>query len=330
MSSHNPTAHILWTGATGFFGKSLLRHLKTRSTVTELWHLLSRDPAKFEDRWPHLARQPHVHWHRADVMSLAELQLPALTHVVHAAADSTDTSHLTPLERYDQIVTGTREVLDLAVRCGARRFLLISSGGSYGLQPANIARLSETYNGMADPLQAQNAYSIGKRAAEHLCSLYAQRYGLEVVVARCFAFVGEDLPLNAHFAIGNFIRDALWADSIVVQGDGTTIRSYLYQQDLVNWLLALLERGRSGQAYNVGSDQGISIADLAHQVRDLVSPEKPVRILGTPQSDATPHRYVPEIVKIQRELGMQLSYDLESAIKATASIHKAQGSMGMY
>jgi len=74
------------------------------------------------------------------------------------------------------------------------------------------------------------------------------------VVARCFAFVGADLPLNVHFAIGNFIRDALTADALTVSGDGTPLRTYLDQSDLAHWLFTMLERGRSGEDYNVSSD----------------------------------------------------------------------------
>jgi dTDP-glucose 4,6-dehydratase len=256
-------------------------------------------------------------------MSLSELQLPTLTHVVHAAADSTNASRLTPLERYDQIVTGTREVLDLAVRCGAQRFLLVSSGAVYGRQPHDLLRIPETYGGIADPLDVSSAYSVGKRAAEHLCRLYADRYGIEVVIARCFAFVGEDLPTDAHFAIGNFIRDALRSDAIVVRGSGQSVRSYLHQSDLVDWLLALLWHGKPDEAYNVGSDAEISIRELANLVRDIVSPHKPVQVLGSSQADTGPNRYIPEIDKIKRDLGVCVTFTLEKAIETTvdALIH---------
>ena len=75
-------------------------------------------------------------------------------------------------------------------------------------------------------------------------------------------------------------RDALHGDSIQVAGDGTPLRTYLDQEDLAHWLLTLLERGRPGGAYNVGSDEVVSIAALAHRVRDLLAPGKPVEIRG--------------------------------------------------
>jgi UDP-glucuronate decarboxylase len=305
---------VLWTGATGFFGRSLLRYLGELGNAGSEWHLLSRDPEGFAQRWPDLAAVPNTYWLQGDIMTLSAGSGPPLTHVVHAAADSTSAAHLTSVQRFDQILAGTRRVLDAVVARGARRFLLTSSGGVYGRQPAGLETLPEDYLGMPDPMNPGNVYSVAKRAAEHLCALYAEEYGIEIVVARCFAFVGQDLPLDVHFAIGNFIRDALWGDEIVVNGDGTPIRSYLDQRDLARWLLALQHEGKTGEAYNVGSDQAISIADLAHLVRDLVSPGKPVRVLGKAVDNAERNRYVPNISKIGRDLRLRPSFSLEQSI----------------
>jgi dTDP-glucose 4,6-dehydratase len=314
---------VLWTGATGFFGRSLLRHIKDQGKGRSEWHLLSRDPQGFSQRWPDLAAVPQTAWHQGDIMTLAESHCPPLTHVVHAAADSTSAAHLSHLQRFDQILEGTRRVLDVAVARGAKRLLFTSSGGVYGRQPAALLAIPEDYLGMPDPLSSSNVYSVAKRAAEHLCALYAQEYGLGVVIARCFAFVGEDLPLDVHFAIGNFIRDALWSNEIVVNGDGTPIRSYLDQRDLARWLLALLHEGRPGEAYNVGSDQPISIGDLAHLVRDLLSPGKPVRVLGKPVDNAERNRYIPDINKIGRDLGLRPGFSLEQSIQNAAEALRA-------
>ncbi|HPB75772.1 MAG TPA: NAD(P)-dependent oxidoreductase, partial [Chromatiaceae bacterium] len=246
------------------------------------------------------------------------------THIIHAAADSTLGPRLAPLERFWQIVAGTRNLLDLGVKVGAKRFLLVSSGGVYGPQPPEVLALDEAWAGSLDPRQSANAYSLGKRAAEHLCALYQDDYGIEVVIARCFAFVGRDLPLDAHFAIGNFIRDALCREAIMVAGDGSPLRTYLDQEDLAHWLLTLLHQGRAGEVYNVGSDEVVSIGELAHRVRDLLAPSKPVRILGQADAGQGRSRYIPDIRKAQRELGLRVTIPLAEAIWRTgAAAHLA-------
>jgi UDP-glucuronate decarboxylase len=306
---------LLWTGATGFFGKALLRHLKEHGTGTFDWHLVSRNPENFILKWPDLAQQKNVIWHRGDIQRLIKEDFPPVTHVVHAAADSTNSSYMTALQQFDQIVNGTRQVLDLAVACGAKRFLLVSSGGVYGPQPPGVGALTEDFHAMPDPLNSRNSYGVGKRAAEHLCALYAEQYGIEVVIARCFAFIGEDLPLDAHYAVGNFIRDALWNEKLIVKGNGSPTRSYLDQRDLIRWLLALLFSGRAGEAYNVGGSDGISIADLAHLVRDILSPNKAVTILGNPGADESRNRYIPDIRKIQLDIGMRPVFSLQMSLR---------------
>ena len=161
---------------------------------------------------------------------------------------------------------------------------------------------------------------LAKRAAEHLCTLYRDAYGLEIVVARCFAFVGRDLPLDVHFAIGNFIRDALYADAIEVAGDGSPLRTYLDQDDLAHWLVTLLERGQAGQSYNVGSDEVVSIGELAHLVRDIIAPQKPVHIRRLPSGNAGRNRYVPDIRRARDELGLKVRIPLAEAIRRAGDI----------
>jgi dTDP-glucose 4,6-dehydratase len=208
----------------------------------------------------------------------------------------------------------------MAVRLQARRFLLTSSGGVYGPQPAEMAQIPEDYLGMPNTLHMSSTYGIGKRMAEHLCFLYWKTHGLETVIARCFAFIGQDLPLDAHFAIGNFIRDAMQKPTIEVGGDGTPVRTYMDQRDLSRWLITLAERGRPGQAYNVGSDIEITIRDLAHLVRDTLSPDKPVQIAGKITENIHRNRYVPSTAKARSELNLNLVYSLQDAIYESVGI----------
>jgi dTDP-glucose 4,6-dehydratase/UDP-glucose 4-epimerase len=160
-----------------------------------------------------------------------------------------------------------------------------------------------------------------KRTAEFLCAYYAHAHCLNYSVARCFSFVGPFLPLDIHYAIGNFIGQTLFESEIAVKGDGSPVRSYLYMADLVVWLLTLLLKGRNGQIYNVGSDQAVSIRDLARLVRDVVSPHKPVRVLGQSNAsvgNAVRNRYVPDIARARRELGLEVWTPLSDAIYLTA------------
>jgi len=317
MPSPSDTPRLLLTGATGFFGRALLRHLRAAPTRPHVVGL-SREPGRFLRDYPEFAAHPGLELVRGDIMDPASLEtLPAFDAVLHAATDSTLGPRLEPLAVFDQIVTGTRHVVDLAVRRGVRRLLLTSSGGIYG--PLRLGEpVREDHSGSPDPLDPRNAYSCGKRAAEHLCSLYRQRHSLECVIARCFAFIGEDLPLDVHFAAGNFIRDALAAPEITVTGDGRTVRSYVDQHDLAEWLLVLLERGQPGRAYNVGSGAAITLGELARLTGEILAPGKPVRILGQP-SALPPGYYVPDVGRVRDELGLVPRVSLEHAIRAAGA-----------
>ena len=315
---------ILLTGGTGFFGKALLRsRFSLKASSTSQIFILSRNPEAFLAANSEYSESPSITFLKGDIQQRDTLPWGhSFTHVLHAATDSTNGPSLTPLQRYDQIVDGTRNILDLTVATGARRFLLTSSGAIYGPQPADLAAIPEDWPGSPPLAELSTAYAQGKRAAEHLCALVGEQHGLETVVARCFAFVGSDLPLNVHFAIGNFIRDALTADAITVSGDGTPLRTYLDQSDLAHWLLTLLENGRPGQAYNVGSNEVISIADLAYLVRDTLAPEKQVKIEGTSQTGGARNRYIPDIRKAQKELGLRHTISLTEAIQRTGKAHQ--------
>jgi len=316
---------LFLTGGTGFFGKALLRHhLASVDPFAPQIAVLSRNPEQFFTEFPEFSGHPSITFFKGDIQQRDSLPWRhSFTHVLHAATDSTIGPSLTPLQRYDQIVDGTRNILDLAIATGARRFLLTSSGGIYGPQPADLAAIPEDWPDSPPLAEPSTAYGQAKRAAEHLCALVGEQHGLETVVARCFAFVGPDLPLNVHFAIGNFIRDALTADAITVSGDGTPLRTYLHQSDLAHWLLTLLEHGRPGQTYNVGSDEVISIAALAHLVRDILAPNKPVHILGQPNPGAARNRYVPDIRKAQQQLGLGVTVPLAEAIRRTGAAFQA-------
>ena len=316
--------HLFITGATGFFGRSLLRHMDALERVrVNPWRVtaMTRSKEKFLLQFPEFSRMPWLHFHEGDILS-GEWSFRTnieVSHVLHAATDSTPPADFSALARLDQIVTGTRNALEFAKQVNAKRFLLTSSGDVYGPQPSDMAKIPETFTGSPDSFDPRNSYGCGKRLAEHLCALYAAETNLEFVVARCFSFVGPDLPLDAHFAIGNFIHDALMGAEFLITGDGTPIRSYLYQEDLAAWLLKILTHGHPNSVYNVGSDQEVSIAQLAQLVRHLLAPSKPITMSQKtpPQSEAR-RRYVPDLRRAREELQLEISVPLDKAILKTA------------
>jgi dTDP-glucose 4,6-dehydratase len=307
---------LLLTGGTGFYGGWLLETLTAAvdrgldSQVT----VLTRDPAAFLRARPRLAGHPAVTLLGGDVLTLS-LPTARFTHVIHAAtAASAKLNSEQPQLMFNTIVEGTRRALEVARASGATRFLLASSGAVYGRQPPGITHLDETFQGTPVPGDPGSAYGEGKRAAEALCLEAAAAGGLAPVIARGFAFSGPYLPLDAHFAIGNFVHDALAGGPIRVGGDGTPLRSYLYGADLATWLWTLLSRGRAGRAYNVGSERAISIADLARLVANVLGVARGVEVAGTPIAGRPAERYVPSTRRAREELGLDEVWTLEEAV----------------
>jgi dTDP-glucose 4,6-dehydratase len=265
---------IFITGGTGFFGAWLLEsfvHANEALGLEARAVVLTRNPEAFAARAPHLARR--VELLQGDVRDF-RFPTGTFSHVIHAG--TTSGSPVEPGEMFDTIVGGTRRTLEFAATQGTRKLLFVSSGAVYGRQPSGLTHVAEDYEGAPDPLDAASAYGEGKRAAELLCGLAGRRHGFEIRVARCFAFVGPHLSLDAHFAIGNFIRDALRGGPIRVGGDGTPCRSYLYAADLAVWLWTILFKGAAGAAYNVGSEEALSISAVAKTDAGVFDPEPAV------------------------------------------------------
>ena len=307
---------IFVTGATGFFGIWLLESF---AFANKSWDLgaklvgLSRDPNAFYAKVPHLAQESSIALHRGDVRDF-DFPRGSFTHVIHAG--TTSSAPVPPSEMLDTIIRGTKRALEFAVAAGAKRFLFVSSGAVYGKQPSEMTHIPETYLGSPDPMDANSAYGEGKRVGELLCAIAHKEHEVETTIARCFAFVGPHLPLYAHFAIGNFIRDAMKGEPIKVK-DGSPYRSYLYASDLTIWLWTILFKGVACHPYNVGSDQEITIGDLAHTVATTLHGSVVPFSTSAPCLIFSPSRYVPSVRLSQSSLGLNVWIPLGEAIQRT-------------
>lgn len=307
-------ARMFMTGGTGFIGRWMLEAL-ARSGVDADVVLLSRDPAGFARKAPRLAERFALA--EGDITSFTAPE-GDFTHVIHAATDaSAELNAGDPRRMFDTIVAGTRRALDFAQERGAKRFFFLSSGAVYGAQPWEMPQVAEDWWGGPDPRDPKSAYGEGKRAAETLCAIYGRQFGLDIVTARIFALLGPLLSLDIHFAAGNFIRDAIAGRTIRVESSGEAVRSYLYAADLTVWLWTLLIRGEPGAVYNVGSEEAVSIAELARRTA-FVMRAPGVDILGKPDPGWNPGRYVPSTEAIRRDLGVLPTTGLNEAIRRTA------------
>ena len=321
-------ARLFVTGGTGFVGTWLLATLCAANRLHGLnLHavVLSRDPAAFARAASDLANDAAVELHDGDVR---DFTWPAgrFTHVIHGAACS-DAAYVAshPAETRATIVDGTSRVLEMCRARGVGRLLALSSGAVYrqggGRRLAEDDALCES-----DPEDAARAYHQAKLRMESLVLSAGASGGPSAAVARMFAFVGPLLPLDRHFAIGNFIADALAGRPVTVRGDGTPVRSYLYTADLAAWLVAALLDTRPGRIYNVGGQRSVTVAETAAFVAAAVSPPLEVRLLGAPVGGGGGGAwYVPDTARARDELEVEEWTSLEEAVARTIAWHRGAG-----
>lgn len=319
---------LLLTGCTGPFGVWLLHRLAHAVAHEGLrLHsvgLLTRRPGKVVSQLLcHLPPLPGLQLLEGDIAQVDRAGfLPS--HVVHGATTAARETFegASAISKFDTLVEGSRAIVRLCQVARPVSVLFLGSGVVYGQQADPNRWVDE--NCTQAPLTTDPGAGLaqGKRAAEFILSCAAAELGFALTVARCFAFSGPGLPLDVHYALGNFVHQALYEPRLRVMGDGTPLRSYLHLGDLAVWLLRMLAPVQQAcdrpRIYNVGSDSGISIAELAQTVAHTLSPRKPVDILGQPP-DPTQNIarsvYVPLIDKARRELGLDGWTTLSTSVR---------------
>lgn len=311
------------TGGTGFFGRWLLEtfaHANGRLHLGSEIVVLTRDPESFRRRAPALTAATGIHLHHGDVASFKWPDGP-FTHVIHAASELSVARPKDPIGLVEATLAGTRRVLELARSSGAKKFLFTSSGAVYGPMFPGRGKVSEGDLLSALPLEARGAYAEAKRLAELVTCIFGKEHGIEIKIARGFAFVGPFLPLDSHLAAAGFLRSVLAGEPIRILGHGQTVRSYLYGADLATWLWTILFKGRAEQPYNLGSDVPVTIEELARAVSSARAPGVEVQVLGRLQERETVDVYLPDLTKARSELGVEIFTPLPEAIQRTLLFH---------
>ena len=318
---------IFITGGTGFFGCWLLESLawvndKLGLNASAL--VLTRNPDRFRKKAPHLAAHPAINFHVGDVKDF-DFPIGNFSYIVHASNEALDyVKEQNCRLMTNHMIQAAKHVLDFAKICGTKKILFTSSGTVYGSQPPDMLCISEDYTGTRNIDDFRYAHGDGKFKAELLCSEYAKNYNIEVKIARCFSFLGAYLPLDSNYAAGNFIRDGLNGGPIILKGDGTPYRSYLYAADLMGWLWTILFKGESSRPYNVGSVEPVTIRDLAQRIALAFPNPMEVMIAKSPISGQRDEMYVPDTKRAQKELNLHQWISLEDGIKKTIKWYARQ------
>jgi len=309
-------AALYLTGATGFYGRWLLESLayaKARLGIRVDVELLTRSRDRTLDDLGGAIALLDATVTQGDVRSLRP-PVRIATHVIHAATSTTtaragtdDTRELRSI-----ILDGTRSVL--AHHTQSPRMLFASSGAIYGPQPPDLDTIGEDASLRARSDDPTQVYGAAKLEAEQLCIEAARACGGLCTIARGFAFCAPYLPLDAHFAVGNFLAAAAAEQPIEVRGDGTAVRTYLHGIDLAAWMWAMLVRGRHGAAYNLGGNEPVSIAELADRIANMAG--VPIQRASAPASTVR-SRYVPSVERARTELGLAVSIPLQETLERT-------------
>lgn len=311
---------LVITGASGFIGTWLtLSWVAARKKFNGTGRLLitSRNPGSLIPMSTVLDSDNSITAVPSDIRTFVIPKNFEDGYLIHAATPASASLNTNdPLGMLKIIIEGQQQVLSEAVRTNCK-VLFLSSGAVYGQQPLDLQQIPETWRGAPDVYNVDSAYHEGKRVAELMGNIASSKQGLHFVSARLFAFIAPFLPLGTHFAAGNFIRDAINSNEIEIMSGGGSVRSYLYATDLCSHLWALLVRGSSATAYNVGSNIEVTIKELANAVVENVNNSASVVIRGIDNS-VNVTRYVPSVEKMEQEITKSQTVFLKEALTRTA------------
>ena len=306
---------LLIIGGTGFFGKSILDAYKRG--LLSVWKIdkviaMSRNATKLKFDNPELVSDA-VELFDGDISTIDFL--PEADFVIHAAASTDASRYLSHNEQEKQnIIKGTLNYCRLAPKFHKNsKIVFCSSGAVYGYQSKQVSSLVEDMDlGSVELLdKVKKSYAYAKRDAEVAIQRLGAK-GLNTSIARCFAFVGRYLPRDQHFAIGNFIADGIAGRDIEIKSNKAVFRSYMYADDLVEWLMSLADNsGPECPIYNVASDKEIEIKELASIIAEIFN----VGVKGLKNNNfKCVDRYIPSVEKAGRELNLYNSYTLKESI----------------
>lgn len=303
---------LLVTGGAGFIGSHFVRLALKKFPELEITNLDLLTYAGNLENLSDLKNEKRHQFVKGDILDVSlttKLLSAGCDAVVNFAAEShVDRSILGPDAFIQTNIVGTQKLLDVTKKLGVKRFLQVSTDEVYGTLGDSGLFTEET------PLAPNSPYSASKTAADLLCRAYHHTYGMDVVVTRCsnnygpYQFPEKLIPL--------MINNARQNKSLPVYGDGMNVRDWIYVEDHCQGVLDALMKGRSGEVYNIGSDNEWPNIEIVKKLLHLLDkPESLIKFVADrPGHD---RRYAIDSSKIKKELGWKPLHGFEEGLKKT-------------
>lgn len=319
-------ASFLISGASGLIGKFLVDVLMYKNQINQLncqITAVGRNIAKAQERFMKYWKDPYFRFISADINLASILDLPEVDYLFHAASNTHPVQYATdPVGTITTNLLGTHNLLNLAVKAHAKRFLFASSVEIYGENRGDTDLFAEDYCGYINCNTLRAGYSESKRVGESLCQAFIKQYGLDIVIPRFSRTYGPTMQTSDSKAIAQFIKKAIVRENIVLKSQGLQYYSYSYVPDAVAGFLYCLFLGKKGEAYNIADEESnISLRDLAQSLAGMVHTEVvfelPDVMEASGYSKAT--KAVLDSTKLQG-LGWRANYSIQEGLKRTLQI----------
>lgn len=306
---------ILISGAAGFIGSHLCdRFLADGHEVVGFDNFQTGQSRNLS----HLTGHPRFEFRELDCTARDFAVDEAFGGVCHLASLASPVDYLNhPLETLESGSTGTRNMLEIARRDGAR-FLLTSTSECYG-DPLEHPQ-KETYWGNVNPVGPRSCYDESKRYAEAITMAYHRVHGARTTIARIFNTYGPRMALNDGRVVPAFLDQALRGAPLTVFGDGRQTRSFCYVSDLVDGLVRLFH---SEERYpvNLGNPMELTMLEFAERILRLTGSRSTLAFHPLPTDD--PKRRQPDIGKAKTVLGWEPKVGLEEGLRETVAYFKS-------